>query len=183
MFYCILYIGHSQWYSFPKNKTYVGITYHIWKGEGGGVPKAPKTHNLTWYQKFTFRHPLDWIGLLCHYLSGTACLPTISSKDVFGVVSWASLGAFERDQPLPEGPIEQAESDDCMEIWIARRGEGRTASPVAAGASSLGPSTFSAECTHLCHTQGMSFGFGQGSNSSETSKVSTQTHEAMMRRW
>ena len=35
MFYCIPYIGHSQWYLFPRNKTYVGITYHIWK-EGGG---------------------------------------------------------------------------------------------------------------------------------------------------
>ena len=32
MFYCIPYIGHSQWYLFPKNKAYVGITYHIWKG-------------------------------------------------------------------------------------------------------------------------------------------------------
>ena len=41
MFYCIPYIGRSQWYLFPKNKTYVGITYHIWKGRRGGGVRMP----------------------------------------------------------------------------------------------------------------------------------------------
>ena len=55
-FYCILYNGHSQWYLFPKNKTYAGITYYI--GRGGGGWKAPKKQNLTGYQKFWYPPPL-----------------------------------------------------------------------------------------------------------------------------
>ena len=43
----------------------MGITYHIWKGEGGGgVRKAPKTQNVTGYQKFRSRHPLEQQSLL-----------------------------------------------------------------------------------------------------------------------